>query len=1163
MTESNMNLSQNTPILDGFRLQYVQLYNWGSWDKNVYTFKLNGFDTLLTGETGSGKSTIVDAITTLLVERSEISYNKAAGAKKHERSLKSYILGNYKTKQESEDSDESTSVSLRKNNFVTIILACFYNQAINKYVTLSQILYIKNDGLQTIDTIFIAEEKKLDINTDLKNLCQNVQELRRSLTKKGITTFRKFKDYRIEFMKLLGISDTQALRLFNQAIAMKQVESISSFVRNYMLSYEDPDVDTLIQNYEDLLIVYNNLVKARSQVSDLEPMLENASSYDKLGEQKAIEKKVFENEAHFFALFKKEPIEKTINKEKQDLDTILYKIKTLQNQNADLETQKDRISAEIIEKGGSRIESINQEIKYVTQQLNLTKRNWDKFILHLSFINLNPCTNNTEFLELKEKINSLKNSLQDEWNAIDELKKELYVQIATKEKELKDLKTDISTLENTKTNIPRAQIEIRERICADLNIDSKQLPFVGELIEVKDEDKEIWQGAIERLLHSYALSMLVPDTLYGKIVNYINQNFLNGKLVYYKISSSKYQYPQVSSKQMLSNSLIRKINIKDDASIFTNYIVSELSDNYDFLCVNSIEEFKNTRRAITAAGQIKYSDVRHEKDDRKKVSDRRNYVLGWSNQAKIDYLKSVLSSKLEGLNAINDKYKSINNKSQQINNNLRTIEFVAQVESFDEIDYQSLENKITFLTSEIEKIKNTNTSLQELEAKREEIIANLKKNKDKENDCLTKQGAIETNIKQYEAELKLATSLFINKEEIDNYQEIFNRFNIVKDLCINQTAKGNSAYNFYSRNLFDNLENNIKKLLIKNIEKLDVKIDELKEKILEKMNNFNTSYPDDTIEINPSLNYINDYRRLYEQIKQEDLPRFVDSFKSKLQNNTISHIASLIAKLERQSDDILNKVEIINNSMKDIDFNYNTYIELVAIDSKDQDIKQFRKDLSECVSQSIGQEDNLEQAEEKFEKIKKIIEVLKAREDANNISSLYKKKVTDVRNWFNFAANERNREDDKVENFYKDSDGKSGGQKEKLAYTILATSLAFQYGSKVSALNSLRSFRFVVLDEAFSSGSNESAEFALCLFNRLNLQLLCITPRQKIDIIEKYVKSVGYVTNINNRSNITNLTIEEYRYYKEQKVKQEKAALSPLKLKEIGSVEKTQVVQIS
>jgi hypothetical protein len=66
---------------------------------------------------------------------------------------------------------------------------------------------------------------------------------------------------------------------------------------------------------------------------------------------------------------------------------------------------------------------------------------------------------------------------------------------------------------------------------------------------------------------------------------------------------------------------------------------------------------------------------------------------------------------------------------------------------------------------------------------------------------------------------------------------------------------------------------------------------------------------------------------------------------------------------------------------------------------------------------------------------------------------------------FVFAASECWRADKREHEHYSDSGGKSGGQKEKLAYTILAASLAYQFGLEWGAARS-RSFRFVVIDEA-------------------------------------------------------------------------------------------------
>ena len=75
-----------------------------------------------------------------------------------------------------------------------------------------------------------------------------------------------------------------------------------------------------------------------------------------------------------------------------------------------------------------------------------------------------------------------------------------------------------------------------------------------------------------------------------------------------------------------------------------------------------------------------------------------------------------------------------------------------------------------------------------------------------------------------------------------------------------------------------------------------------------------------------------------------------------------------------------------------------------------------------------------------------------------------------------------------------------------------------------------RSFRFVVIDEAFGRGSDESAHYGLRLFAQLNLQLLIVTPLQKIHIIEPFVNSVGFVHNEDGRvSRLRNLSIEEYQ----------------------------------
>src|ERR1700754_3816002 len=79
----------------GYRLHKLEVFNWGTFDGQVYSVQPTGKSALLIGQNGSGKSTLVDALLTLLVKPGVRNFNVAAGAKKRERDERSYVLGAY------------------------------------------------------------------------------------------------------------------------------------------------------------------------------------------------------------------------------------------------------------------------------------------------------------------------------------------------------------------------------------------------------------------------------------------------------------------------------------------------------------------------------------------------------------------------------------------------------------------------------------------------------------------------------------------------------------------------------------------------------------------------------------------------------------------------------------------------------------------------------------------------------------------------------------------------------------------------------------------------------------------------------------------------------------------------------------------------------------
>jgi len=230
------------------------------------------------------------------------------------------------------------------------------------------------------------------------------------------------------------------------------------------------------------------------------------------------------------------------------------------------------------------------------------------------------------------------------------------------------------------------------------------------------------------------------------------------------------------------------------------------------------------------------------------------------------------------------------------------------------------------------------------------------------------------------------------------------------------------------------------------------------------------------------------------------------------------------------SKGVLDKIKEINDSLYSIDYSRGRYIKLIQKRTQDKEIIDFRASLNNITENSMD-ENNL--AEEKFFEIKKIIDRFKGRVNETERDKKWTSHVTDVRNWFHFSATEYWRDTDEEYEHYTDSGGKSGGQKEKLAYTILGASLAYNYGINEKEKSS---FRLIIIDEAFLKSSDESATFGLELFKKLDFQFIIVTPLLKINTMEPYVRHVGFVTynDTTHKSRIHNLTLGEYIKMKEK-----------------------------
>jgi uncharacterized protein YPO0396 len=236
----------------------------------------------------------------------------------------------------------------------------------------------------------------------------------------------------------------------------------------------------------------------------------------------------------------------------------------------------------------------------------------------------------------------------------------------------------------------------------------------------------------------------------------------------------------------------------------------------------------------------------------------------------------------------------------------------------------------------------------------------------------------------------------------------------------------------------------------------------------------------------------------------------------------IEAIALFQADLYKYVEEIQENIADLNQSLHTIDYTPDTYIQLQTENSRDPEIREFRQMLKDCLA-DVGQQRTQAAYEASFAKVRDLI--TRFKEDIR-----WTGKVTDVRQWLNFAAIERYRADDSEKHYYSDSSGKSGGQKAKLAYTILASAIAFQFGLERGEARS-QSFRFVVVDEAFSRSDENNSRYAMQLFKELDLQLLVVTPMTGIHIVEPFISACHFVWNNNegNHSQVHTMSIQQLR----------------------------------
>lgn len=1122
--EHQMNLFNTTPEKSGYRLQYMEILNWGTFNEVIYRISPQGNNSLLTGANASGKSTLVDALLTLLVPmKRNRFYNQSSGVeKKGARTEESYVLGCHGTQQE-EGATASTTMKLRDRSTRSVLLASFRN-AEGKNITLFQIRYFSG---QELKAVYGISRMALKIKEDFAEFDVRGEWRKRldrkynpKTGKRVIDFYNGPSEYGAQICERFHMRSGNALTLFNQIVGVKVLDDLDFFIRTHMLDEKPAEekYNALYSNFQNLMGAKNNIDKAKEQIKMLEPIDEVARKLQHIEQEVKELEHSKETAAYWFAArtvmlaeeqkssnqaeqSKKEDKLGSLNTQTEEVQQQIVKLKVaiendeVSKQIADLTQRIESLSIER-EKRSEKAQAYNALAKTLNLSLNPSKEDFDK----------NRATAEAENQERLLELSRLTEEHRKQKNTEEEISLQIQEDI-----------NRIQELEKNKNNISGRVSEIRNEILQAVGATSAEIPFIGELIRLKEGEWE-WEASIERILHNFALRLIVPEKYYRDVNRYVNENNLNGRIVYQRYQDFV-SIREMEERELEENHLLGKIEFKPDNQ-YVDWIENEIYHRYNYACVDSLEEFNYyDEKAVTREGLIKSVGNKHEKDDRKEIRSRDNYVLGWENKDKIASLRQKVREAQNEQKSTQEKIHATEKKQRECNLRISHLDdLMKRFDEFERIDWiscaqtiQTYEEQKKKLEAADNKAKALREQLEEWEKKEKTLkdetdnikleIHDLKKNQEELTelyrtnlDSLQQMGIVNVDyFEQQHPELLEVPLKKLGSKRSEFQQTINQNLGKKKNRKNDLKLKANDLINAFKRPA---------------------------KELTDKYKDWNSDVS--SLPSPENIELIEEYQLYYNRLVEEDLISYQRAFNEYLQENIYTNVNLYKLFFDQWETDICKAIGQLNESLKDIVFNKDqgTYIQLTAIRKSGAEAKDFQRLLLEANPNLHEVNTTIDGRQRHFEEhIEPFME--KLQEES------WRSKVTDVRTWFTYRAEEFYLENGQRCKTYESMGQLSGGEKAQLTYTILGSAIAYQFGFTKTGLET--SFRFIAIDEAFKAQDEDKARYLLDLCRQLHLQLLMVTPSDNIHIVEDSISYVHYVERKGNASVLYNMPIVEYQ----------------------------------
>lgn len=1079
------------------RLARVQLVNWGTF-QGLNTLDVARRGHLITGESGSGKSSLLDAIATVLTPGRWLRYNTAAqdaGAKAGDRTLVSYVRGAW---GKDEDTQEHRTVARYLRTGATWSgVALRFDDGSGGAVTALRLFHLKGASTDRADLrdLALVSTGEIDL-AELESYVStglDARGIKAAWPQAQVTTGGSHGRYFARLQRVLGLQQATALQLLHRTQAAKNLGSLDRLFRDYMLDVPATfeQAATAVEQFVDLKEAHRLVVRARQQLEALTSLEEAASTFEVAQRQAATAQRLQAGLGAYEDGRRAELLRREIE---QSTDALARAEASASEAQAALSVARDelkRAEREVNLRGGDLTERTREELAKATEELDAVKERWEGLSTRLRAVDVDLPSTAEDFAEL---VATARDSLRRP-NDEQLLSASPEAEALGRERDaLKRLQAEVQLLQGSRSNMDPSLLNARSLIAQGLGLQEWELPFAGELLDVREEFRD-WTGALERVLRQLATTLLVHRRHLPQVRSFVSSTHLGALLRFEEIPEHTR-----SPRRVGERSVVHRVQIAETDPAFGGWLAARLADRFDYMCVDSEAELEEVERGVTITGLVKRGAHSYQKDDRSRLDDRRRWVLGSSNDAKLEELSRSLRAAQARSTELTAAVDAQQRRSQQAARRQGLLEDLVS-RPWAEIDVPGARARADRVQQALERLSQDNPDLSAALAAQAAAEAAASAAEAAQNAAMAEAVSMRRQAEELAAQLRDVTEALAGAAG--------------PPLGPEEAAALRARFAGHRRNItlatLTNVSRAVGASLVSEERAATERAGAASARFSTEATEFRDRFEETAVDRTTGVEDRDGYRELRRDIQERGLPEFEHRFHELLEGKSREIVGVLLEELRSAGRAVRERVEPVNDSLSRAPYDRGRYLRIKVNEVHSAEVKDFISRLRRVVDGSWA--DDTDAAESRFAILDPIMTRLGSAESADQS---WRARCLDTREHVTFLAHEVD-ERGEVLNVHDSSSGLSGGQRQKLVVFCLAAALRYQLAPEP---DEPPRYGTVILDEAFDKADANYTRSALEVFREFGFHLLLATPQKLLGAIEPYVGAVTVVSNPSRRQSL-------------------------------------------